>query len=359
MTVRQNAPDDIVECRGAIPADGRPPLIVVDAMVRFLDEAGLGSGPTTFQRIGEGASNETYLVSRQCGQFVLRRPPRPPWPPSAHNVVREARIISALTGVVRVPRVLAVCDDSSVIGAPFYITEYIDGVVLTTTMPHAFTGLAGRQVASQVVDALVELHSVSRKTLDCAQLPDGSRYLERQLQRFADLWAHNKTREIAELEQVGGWLEDNRPTSADATLVHGDFRLGNLMFARTATPSLLAILDWELATVGDPLADVGYLLATWVDRDDPPNRLVQLSPVTRGEGFSTRRELGALYESRSGRSVTSLSWYCALALWKSAIFMEGNYARAMRGDSDDPYLLEFDRGVLELTRRAAAYASIG
>ena len=178
-------------------------------------------------------------------------------------------------------------------------------------------------------------------------------YLERQLRRFNGLWEHNKTRELPRVQEVGDWLAANMPESPAATIVHGDYRLGNTMVADDAPARLIAIFDWELATIGDPLADLGYLTVTWVQPGDPEDTMFSsLSAVTRREGFPTRDELIAHYEERTGRSMSDLRWYQALALWKAAVFMEGNYKRSLAGTTDDPYLKLFDEGVPRLAEAA-------
>ena len=182
--------------------------------------------------------------------------------------------------------------------------------------------------------------------------PPGVVALERQLRRFGGLWEHNRTREIDAVEEVGSWLAANLPESGAATIVHGDYRLGNTMLAHGSPARLAAIFDWEMATIGDPLADVGYLCTLWVDREDPPLGMFELSAVTREDGFPRRAELIERYEERSGRSMRDLRWYMALALWKSIVFMEGNYKRALAGTTDDPFLRSFGDGVLELADRA-------
>jgi aminoglycoside phosphotransferase (APT) family kinase protein len=182
-------------------------------------------------------------------------------------------------------------------------------------------------------------------------------YLERQLRRFSGLWEVNKTREIPAVERVGSWLSDNLPASGQATIVHGDFRLGNTIFAPHAPARLAAVLDWEMATIGDPLADVGYLCMMWTEHGDPQGGLREaLGAITRREGFPTRTELIDRYEQLSGRSMRDLRWYTTLALWKSVVFMEGNYKRAVVGATDDPYLKTFGDGVLELARQAEGVA---
>jgi aminoglycoside phosphotransferase (APT) family kinase protein len=347
------APDDVVRTHADAERNDRPPLLVVQPLRAFLDAHGLGSGDLDVEPVGEGHSNVTYLVRRRDGEVVVRRPPRPPLPPSAHDVLREARLLRALEGTAaRVPAVLAVCEDESVIGAPFYVMERLRGEVIATELPEALDAPADRRrIGEELVDALVEIHAVDwRSCLEGFGRPTG--YLERQVRRFGSLWEHNRTRDVPQVERVGAWLAGHLPESGPATIVHGDFRLGNAMFASEAPARLIAVFDWEMATIGDPLADVGYLAMTWGDRTDPDPGRFELGRVTRAEGFLTRGELVARYAERSGRPVGDLRWYTTLALWKSIVFMEGNYRRAIEGRTDDPYLKSFGDGVLELAARA-------
>lgn len=347
------APDDIVRTFEEAEGNDRPPLLVLEPLLAFLDAHGLGDGEPEIGPIGDGHSNATYLFSRGGARFVLRRPPRPPIPPSANDMLREARVLRGLEGRARVPRVLAVCDDESVIGAPFYVMEMVEGHVVTMAMPELLdTPEERRRTAYELIDALVEVHGVDWRAagLEGFGKPDG--YLERQLRRFLGLWDHNKTREIPAVETVGAWLKDNLPQSPPATIVHGDYRLGNVLLAPEPPSRIAAILDWEMSTIGDPLADLGYFCTLYVQHDDPPVGKFELSPVTRQEGWPTRAELVARYEERSGRSMTDIRWYQTLALWKSIVFMEGNYKRASSGMSDDPYLKAFGDGVVELANRA-------
>ena len=349
------APDDIVRTHSEGAANDRPPLLVLDPLLAFLDARGLGEGEPEIAAIGDGHSNATYLFERGDARFVLRRPPRPPIPPSANDMLREARVLSALAGRARVPAVLAVCEDEAVLGAPFYVMEMVEGDVVTTAMPAALdTPEERRRTADDLIDALVEVHGVDWRAagLEGFGKPDG--YLERQLRRFLGLWDHNKTREIPAVEVVGDWLKANLPQSPAATIVHGDYRLGNVLLASGAPARIAAVLDWEMSTIGDPLADLGYFCTLYVERDDPSLGKFELSGVTREEGWPTRAELVARYEERSGRSMTDIRWYQTLALWKSIVFMEGNYRRASSGMSDDPYLKAFGDGVVGLAERAEA-----
>jgi len=338
---------DTPEQAAALP---RPPLLVRRPLEAFLAPHGLGTGELTGEPIGEGHSNVTYLIRRDGGEWVLRRPPRPPLPPSAHDVLREARLLRALEDTaVRVPRVLATCEDDGVIGAPFYVMERVAGHVLTTELPD---GLAGPAIGAELIDALVEIHAADWRAQGLEGFGKPTGYLERQLRRFGGLWEHNKTREVPAVDKVTAWLAEHLPQSGPATIVHGDYRLGNVMFAPSAPARLVAIFDWELATIGDPLADVGYLVATWAQRGDPEGSVIGLSPVTRGPGFHTRDELVGMYEQRSGRSISDVRWYMTLALWKSAIFLEGSYKRRLAGTTEDAFFDKLEHGVPELAERA-------
>ena len=349
------APDDIVRTHAEAEANGRPPLLVMEPLLAFLDQHGLGDGEPEIAPIGDGHSNATYRFDRGGARFVLRRPPRPPIPPSANDMLREARVLSGLHGRARVPEVLAVCDDPAVIGAPFYVMELVDGHVVTTEMPAVLdTPEERRRTAHELIDALVEVHGVDWRAagLEGFGRPDG--YLERQLKRFGGLWERNRTRELPAVERVAAWLSSHIPASPPATIVHGDFRLGNVMFAPGAPARLVAVFDWEMSTIGDPLADLGYLCTFWVDRDDPPAGVFEQHALTRAPGWPSRAELVARYEERSGRAMGDIRWYRAMALWKIIVFMEGNYRRALAGSVDDPYLTTFGEAIADLADRAEA-----
>jgi aminoglycoside phosphotransferase (APT) family kinase protein len=342
----------IVDTPDQAAALERPPLLIRRPLEAFLDAQGLGSGELEAEPVGDGHSNVTYVIRRDGGEWVLRRPPRPPLPPSAHDVLREAFLLRALEHTdVRLPRVLASCDDDAVIGAPFYVMELIEGEVISSELPE---GLEGTRVGEELIDALVEVHDVDWSACGLEGYGKPTGYLERQLRRFTGLWEHNATRELPALDEVTRWLGEHRPQSGPATIVHGDYRLGNVMFTGAR---LSAIFDWELATIGDPLADVGYLIATWAQPGDPESTVASLTTVTRRPGFPTRDELVARYEERSGRSMSDLRWYTTLALWKSAIFLEGSYKRRLAGTTDDPFFDRLEHGVPEIAERALRTAT--
>jgi aminoglycoside phosphotransferase (APT) family kinase protein len=361
------APDDIVQTFAQAEGNDRAPLLVLEPLERFLDVHDIGAGgEIVASPIGEGHSNVTYLIERDSNpthpEVVLRRPPRGPLPPSAHDVLREARLLTALAPTpARVPAVLAVCDDESVIGCPFYVMERIPGEVIVSSVPAKLDSPAERRrIGEQLIEALVEIHAVDWQAAGLEGFGKPTGYLERQLRRFGGLWEINKTREIPAVERVGAWLAEHLPNPnppTQATIVHGDYRLGNTIFAADAPARLESVLDWEMATIGDPLADLGYLCMMWTEDGDPKGGMREyLGGVTRREGFPTRAELIDLYEQRSGRSMQDIRWYTTLALWKSVVFMEGNYKRAIAGATDDPYLKQFGEGVVELAKQAEGVA---
>jgi aminoglycoside phosphotransferase (APT) family kinase protein len=326
------------------------PLIALDRVETFLDERGLGAGPVSAGRIGDGGgSNFTFLLERGPDRFVLRRPPRPPLPPSAHDMVREARLQDAIrsAGFDRLAEIVAVCEDDAILGVPFYVMSFLDGHVITQELPAGLeTEAARRRLGMDLVDTLVEIHAadVARPALAAFMRP-GS-YLERQVRRFTQLWEINRTRQIPEVDEVGRLLAAGRPEPLRSTVVHGDFRLGNMMVAPDEPTRILAVLDWEMGAIGDPRADVGYLLATYSEPGGRPSALGS-SPVSAEPGFPSRRELVERYVERSGRDVEPLAWFEALALWKAAVFCEAIYGRFVRGElgAEDTRAAVFEQGV--------------
>ncbi len=267
-------------------------------------------------------------------------------------MLREAEVLGALGGTaVPVPRVLAKCDDRDVIGAPFFVMEFVAGRSINLRASGDLRDPeVGERVAGEMVDAMVDLHAVDLAGSGLAAFGRPSGYLERQIERFRALLRHSATRPLPPLDAIADWLEANRPDSAETTFVHGDYRLGNLMFSAPPT-ALRAVLDWEMATVGDPLADLGYCTAMWADPDDEENPMLALSGATR-EAFPDRAWIVARYVAATGRSVEALPWYQVLALWKAAIFLEGSFRRYREGKSADPYFATLDEGVPAMARAA-------
>jgi aminoglycoside phosphotransferase (APT) family kinase protein len=338
------------------------PLIAEDRVEAFFDAHGLGSGPASFARIGDGGgSNFTFLVERGVERFVLRRPPRPPLPPSAHDMVREARLQNAIraAGFTRLAEIVAVCEDESVLGVPFYVMRYLDGQVITTELPAGLAGLAARRsLGLDLVDTLVEIHAADVNRPELAAFARPGSYLERQVRRFTQLWEINKTRELPDADTVGAWLAANAPEPAQPTVVHGDYRLGNMMVGREDPTRIVAVLDWEMGAIGDPRADVGYLLATYSEPGGDTSAL-GTTPVTAESGFPSRAELVERYVARSGRDVEPLPWFEALALWKATVFCEAIYGRFIRGElaPEDTRAAHYEQTVPLLAATARATIS--
>jgi aminoglycoside phosphotransferase (APT) family kinase protein len=362
----------IVDTAEQAAAQAREPLLVRRPVEAVLDAAGVGSGPLEARMIGDGHSNITYLLSRGGTDVVLRRPPRPPLPPSAHDVVREARLLQALEDQpVRTPRVLVRHDEEDVLGVPFYVMEQVHGDVIGAELPSRFAGDAAKdRIVDELVDALVELHAVDWRGagLDWFGKGDG-RYLERQLRRFGGLWERNATRSLPEVDEAAAWLQAHLPPQRESTLVHGDYRLGNVMFGsgpdagprgtageRDDVPHLAAIFDWELSTIGDPLADLGYLTANYAQDGIDSGPLASMSAVTAQPGFPTREAIVERYAARSGRDVDDIRWYQVLAGWKACVFLEGSYRRHLAGAGDDPFFASLGAVVPAIARYALSIA---
>jgi aminoglycoside phosphotransferase (APT) family kinase protein len=348
---------DIVATISEAAGAERPPLVVLDRLETFLDDHGLGEGPVRAERIGDGGgSNFSFLLERGDDRFVLRRPPRPPLPPSAHDMVREARLQLALAPHgIRLPPIVAICEDESVIGVPFYVMRFLDGHVVTSDLPAGLEEPAARRrLGEDLVDALVEIHSADVTEAALAAFSRPGSYLERQVRRFAQLWEINATREIPAVVEVAARLANELPEPLPDTVVHGDYRLGNLMVERDRPDRVQAVLDWEMGAIGDPRADLGYLLATYAEPGGVRSPL-GVSPVTASQGFPTKAELVERYVERSGREVGPLAWFEALALWKAAVFCEAIYGRFTRGElgAEDARAAAFETAVPLMAETAA------
>jgi aminoglycoside phosphotransferase (APT) family kinase protein len=236
---------------------------------------------------------------------------------------------------------------------------YLAGHVPTDELPRGLESEeARRRLGDDLVDALVEIHAADVTRPGLASFARPGSYNERQVRRFAQLWVINRTREIPTVEGVGAWLAEKAPEPLPPSVVHGDFRLGNTMVPRDDPTRIVAVLDWEMGAIGDPRADVGYLLATYSEPDGPPNPL-GTSPITASPGFPSRADLVERYVARSGRDVEPLHWFEALALWKAAVFCEAIYGRYVRGElgAEDERAARLEEGVPALAEAAAAAAS--
>jgi len=304
-----------------------PPGIDLEKVGAFLDKPGLQA-----ELISGGRSNLTYRIWNDEGEWVLRRPPLGHVLPTAHDMAREYRVLSALRDTpVPVPKTVVLCEDNEVNGAPFYVMEMVHGLIVRGEPPKGYADAPGDRsgMAEALIDVLVAIHAVDYKAvgLDGFGRPEG--YLERQVGRWAKQWEGNKTRELPEIEELHRLLRERLPSQSDSTIVHGDYRLDNTMLAPDDPGRILAVLDWEMSTLGDPLADLGLLMVYWRDADDRSGR-----PGLGGvNGFPSRKEVVARCSAKSGRSVDDLGFHTALGYYKLAIITEGIHARFLKGQT--------------------------
>jgi len=287
-------------------------------------------GPFTAELIGGGRSNLTYAVTgADGGRIVVRRPPLGHVLATAHDMGREHRIIAALGPTpVPVPEALGLCTDEAVNGAPFYVMEFVDGEVLDSPEKGRQLDPALRMTASHhLIDVLADLHAVDIDDVGLGDLARRHGYIERQLKRWTTQWANSKTRELPAIDEVADRLAARVPPEREVVVAHGDYRLGNCLTDVT-TGRIAAVLDWELCTLGDPLADVGYLAIYWTDPGSSGRRL---NDPSGAPGFPPYSDLLERYSARTGRDVSSIDFYVAFASWRLAVISEGVYARYLHG----------------------------
>ncbi len=287
--------------------------------------------PLSFERIAGGHSNLTYRVTDAAGtMFALRRPPLGKRLGSAHDMAREHKVVSALGGTeVPVAPVVGLCEDESVNDAPFYVMEFVEGPILRGLAEAEIFPDEGdrRAIGERVADTLVQIHAVDPDAVGLGDLGKKADYVARQLHRWQGQWEKSKTRELEPIDRVHEALSARIPEQGPATIVHGDYRLDNMIL--TDSGEVAAVVDWELCTLGDPLADVGLLMAYWPERGE--DTLALGMPANLAPGFPTREETKARYAERSGRDLSDLGFYVALGYWKLAIILEGVYARYIAG----------------------------
>ena len=311
--------------------------------------------PFRFDLIAGGHSNLTYRVTGADGaRFVLRRPPMGHLLASAHDMGREHRIIAALAGSVPVAPALGYCDDVAVNGAPFYVMRFVDGLVVRdrAEADKLLTAAARARVGPALVDTLAAIHAVDLDAVGLADLGRHEGYVARQLKRWYGQWQAQHTRELPAVDEVHDALAARIPQQGPATVVHGDYRLDNCMV--TPGGEVAAVLDWEICTLGDPLADVGMLMVYWTGPDDAPSAWE--GSATTASGFANRAELAQRYAEVSGRDLSQLGFYVAFAAWKLACVLEGVYARYLAGalgDVDHAELAPFKRQVEAAVAMAA------
>jgi aminoglycoside phosphotransferase (APT) family kinase protein len=362
--VGQPPPGDLGHTRwvkiGAVSNNPPPPLVDPGRLAAWMDDQGLAPGASIdVARITTGHSNEVFRVRRGDLDLALRRPPRTPISPTAHDMAREHRLLRAFVdhgAAVPVPPPVALCTDPDVIGAPFYLMALMHGVVVRDELPSELAGDSGAPtaLAHALVDVLAAIHAFDWRAGSLADFgrPDG--YLERQVPRWLGQLARYKTRELPEVDEAAKWLTSNTPAMEAPTVIHGDYKLDNVMFAATLPVEPVAVLDWEQATVGDPLVDVGWLLGLWNETGEA-SAFGANAPLAHAPGVPTREQLAERYASSTGRDLERIDFYCVLGLFKLACVMEGSYARFQAGTSDDAFFALLEEGVPALARRALEF----
>lgn len=312
----------------------------------FLRERGVCDGPLMSRPIGDGHSNLTFLVSDGERQVVVRRPPPPPVPPGAHDMLREAKLIGGLDGTnVPVADVLAVAQTGDVLDVPFYVMSYIEGPVVTVATPDALSNPEDRRlIGESLVDTLAALHAVDYTAQGLAGLGRPEGFNERHFRRMARLVADEDGRPPAEFADIDTWIGANAPAEAGAAIVHNDYRIGNVILGADSPGRVAAVLDWELATLGDPLFDFGYFLTSYPAAGEKLTPTGEFGTAVLEEGYPTREELTKRYADATGLDLSNLDWYLTLALWKLAVLYEYGRRRAVRGVGDlyykDPALVQ-------------------
>jgi aminoglycoside phosphotransferase (APT) family kinase protein len=314
--------------------DASPAGIEVAPVTEWMSAQVGAVGPLTFTRIKGGHSNLTFEVRDANGRgLVLRRPPLGELLPTAHDMTREWRFISAFHSTeVPVPPPLAYCDDKDVTGAPFYVMAFVEGHVLHSAevSENEYDEAQRRSIGLSFIDVLADMHSHDPDDIGLGDIARKEGYVARQLKRWYSQWNASKTRELPAVDEVHAILSERAPEQGPARVVHGDYRLGNCISSFDG--KIAAVLDWEIATLGDPLADVGYVLHQWSEPGEE-GLAHRMSPTTV-PGFVTRKELIERYEERSGRNLSNIDFYVAFSHWKTACIVEGVYARYLHGALD-------------------------
>ena len=334
------------------------------AVERVLREKidGLPAGQLVIEQFPSGASNLTYLLKVGEWEGVLRRPPMGPIPPKAHDMGRESGILSKLNAAYPLaPKSYFFTDDEDIIGAPFYVMEKRTGVVLDESFPEGVEHDEAlcRGISHAVVDTLVELHAVDPWKAGLGDLGRPEGFLKRQTEGWIGRYDKAKTDEIEEVAALTGWLEKNVPESPEPTIIHNDYKLNNLVLDPDDLTNVRAVLDWEMATVGDPLFDLAVSLSYWIEPNDPDDLKAVLPTVTATPGFMTRGEIIDRYAERSGRDLAEMHWYVVFGYFKLAAILQQIFARWKNGQTEDERFADFGGRVRTLILHAETLSRTG
>ena len=320
------------------------------------NELGL-SGAFIERELSGGNSNLTRLVVHDDGQLVMRSAPANTISPKAHlGVQREATFMSALAGYAPVPGVRCWCDDVSIIGQPFALVEHVDGVSITEELPASYDSVdALKALGEQLASALGQIACAPWNELGLDNLGRPDNFLRRQIERWLGVREQQATRDLPEIARLGKWLLDNLPANGPVGIVHGDYHLDNTLCDREK-PELMAVIDWEMGTIGDPLTDLGLLLMFWGPRAVSPPGFAHVQGVSRREGVLPRRELAAFWSKASGMDPENLDFYLCFAFWRLAAIVEGAYGLYLDGKVDTDYARGLEYDVPALLQEAALAA---
>ncbi len=330
---------------------------MADSFARWADRD-LGLKNARIEReLSGGNSNLTRLVVHESGQLVMRSAPANTISPKAHlGVEREAAFMAALAGHAPVPAVVAWCDDQEVIGQPFALVEHIDGLSITETLPSEYDNLdAVNSLGLQLATALGRIACAPWQELGLADRGRPDNFLARQVERWLQVRRDQPTRELPQIEALGQWLLENLPTDGPVGIVHGDYHLDNTLCHRQR-PELLAVIDWEMATIGDPLTDLGLLMMFWGERAVTPPGFAHVQAVSRRDGVVSRRELAQAWQEASGLPAGNLDFYLCFAFWRLAAIVEGAYGLYLAGKVDTDYARGLEQDVPALLEEAAQAA---
>lgn len=309
-----------------------------------------------------GGSCDVFSVGRAEHRWVLRRAPTFASSATAHNVLREFRILDAIKDQpVPIARPILACDDPAVFGAPFYVMERIDGVPIRSGLPAAWAQVPQLQgsILEQLVDALAAIHAVDWDGCGLADLAHPERYLQRQIQRWQAQLASYDGRGLPVAAELAAWLESHRPPDPPLALTHGDYKLDNVLVSLDLPPRLLAVVDWEMASIGDPLVDLAWAMIFHPGPEGTMRLGMAKQPTFAQEHLPSRDALVARYAAASGRDVSDLAWYDVFARWKLAVVLEGSYAKFLRGESSKPVHEYFGQQVDLLLSSGAGIAEQG